>query len=140
MRGRCLPEQRLRVLARVFRDGEAARLLLDYRIEDAAPSDEIDAAVGWVFETEVGDLRTTRMLDLMKIDPDMPDSDVTVDYILDNIWIVGSPDDVVTQLQELHEEVGGFGVLLAMGHEWEPREPWLHSMKLLKDEVLPRLP
>ncbi len=85
-------------------------------------------------------LPKVRMLDLMKTDPDMPDSDVTVEYILDNIWIVGSPDDVVSQLQKLHDEVGGFGVLLAMGHEWEPREPWLHSMKLLKEEVLPRLP
>ena len=80
-----------------------------------------------------------KMLDLMKTDPDMPDSDVTPEYLLDNIWIVGSPDDVTEQLQQLHEDVGGFGVLLAMGHEWEPKQPWLDSMKLLKEEVLPRL-
>ena len=34
----------------------------------------------------------TKRLDLLKDDPDMPDSDVTLDYVLDNIWIVGSPD------------------------------------------------
>ena len=84
-------------------------------------------------------LPKVKMLDLMKTDPDMPDSDVTPEYLLDNIWIVGSPDDVAEQLQELRDEVGGFGVLLTMGHEWEPREPWLHSMKLLKEEVVPRL-
>ena len=33
----------------------------------------------------------------------------------------------------------GFGVLLAMGHEWEPRDKWVHSMTLLADEVMPRL-
>ena len=29
---------------------------------------------------------------------------------------------------------------VAMGHEWEPKDPWVRSMKLLKEEVLPRLP
>ena len=79
------------------------------------------------------------MLDLMKIDPDMPDSEVTPEYLIDNVWVVGSPDDVTEQLQQLYQDVGGFGVLLAMGHEWEPKEAWLNSMKLLKEEVLPRL-
>ena len=81
-----------------------------------------------------------KMLDLTKADPDMPDSEVTPEYLVDNVWIVGSPDDVTEKLQQLHNDVGGFGVLLAMAHEWDPKEEWLHSMKLLKEEVLPRLP
>ena len=39
----------------------------------------------------------------------------------------------------MYEEVGGFGVLVAMGHEWRPREQWLNCMRLLVDEVMPRL-
>ena len=79
------------------------------------------------------------MLGLMKTDPDMPDSDVTVEYLLDNIWIVGSPDEVAGKLRKLYEDVGGFGVLLAMGHEWQPRDVWERSVTLLKQEVMPRL-
>ena len=75
----------------------------------------------------------------MKSDTDMPDAEETLEYMLDHIWIVGSPDEVTAKLQQLYEEVGGFGVLLAMGHEWEPKQAWLHSMKLLRQEVLPRL-
>lgn len=45
---------------------EAARLLLDYRLEDGASRDETEGAVQWIFDTMKGDLRTTRMLDLMK--------------------------------------------------------------------------
>ena len=41
--------------------------------------------------------------------------------------------------QELYDDVGGFGVLLAMGHEWEPKEHWINSMTLLADEVMPKL-
>ncbi len=74
-----------------------------------------------------------------KKDPNMPDSDVTLEYMMDNVWIVGSPDEVASQLRQLHEDVGGFGVLLAMGHEWQPREQWVKSMTLLKTKVMPKL-
>ena len=69
----------------------------------------------------------------------MSDDDVTIKYVMDNLWIVGNPDDVANQLRQLYQEVGGFGVLLAMGHEWFPRRAWVHSMSLLKNEVLPQL-
>ena len=80
-----------------------------------------------------------KQMGLFKTDPDMPDSDVTLEYLLDNIWIVGSPDEVTEKLRKLYDDVGGFGVLLAMGHEWQPREKWVNSMTLLVDEVMPRL-
>jgi alkanesulfonate monooxygenase SsuD/methylene tetrahydromethanopterin reductase-like flavin-dependent oxidoreductase (luciferase family) len=81
----------------------------------------------------------SKTLDRMKLDPDMPDSDVTPEYLMDALWIVGSPDDVADQLRQLYEEVGGFGVLLAMGHEWQPKDRWVNSMTLLAKEVMPRL-
>ena len=81
----------------------------------------------------------SRMMDLIKTDPDMPDSDVTPEYLVDNIWLVGTPDDVAAKIRDIHAEVGGFGVLLAMGHEWQPKEKWLRSMSLLVDEVMPKV-
>jgi alkanesulfonate monooxygenase SsuD/methylene tetrahydromethanopterin reductase-like flavin-dependent oxidoreductase (luciferase family) len=69
----------------------------------------------------------------------MPDEAVTLDYLLDHIWIVGDPDEVARKLRELSDAVGGFGTLLVIGHEWEPREAWLRSMSLLTQHVLPRL-
>jgi alkanesulfonate monooxygenase SsuD/methylene tetrahydromethanopterin reductase-like flavin-dependent oxidoreductase (luciferase family) len=78
-------------------------------------------------------------LDLMKADPEMPDSELTLEYMADNLWVVGGPEEVAQQLRELYEEVGGFGVLLNMGHEWQPRERWIKSMTLLVEEVMPML-
>ena len=69
----------------------------------------------------------------------MPDIDVTPEYVMENVWIVGSPDEVEEKLRSLHDEVGGFGVLLAMGHEWSPADKWEQSMTLLAKEVMPRL-
>ena len=80
-----------------------------------------------------------KSLDRVKLDPNMADADVTPEYLMDTLWIVGSPDDVATQVRELYDEVGGFGVLLAMGHEWIPKDKWVKSLTLLANEVLPQL-
>jgi alkanesulfonate monooxygenase SsuD/methylene tetrahydromethanopterin reductase-like flavin-dependent oxidoreductase (luciferase family) len=79
------------------------------------------------------------MLRLLKEDPDMADADVTIDYLVDKVFIVGSVDDVAQKLADLKGEIGDFGTLLAMGHEWEPYDAWHQSMALLKNEVLPKL-
>ena len=78
-------------------------------------------------------------LDIFKIDKSMADSDVTTDYMIENLWIVGGPEDVAKQIKELYDYVGGFGVLLVMGHEWKPLDKWQKSMKLLVEEVLPKI-
>lgn len=79
-----------------------------------------------------------RGLDLLKVEPDMADSAVTLDYLCDNIWIVGDPDTVAAKIRKLSADVGGFGTLLVIAHEWQPREAWERSMTLLHDAVLPR--
>ncbi|MBM3944643.1 MAG: LLM class flavin-dependent oxidoreductase [SAR202 cluster bacterium] len=84
--------------------------------------------------------RHLNVLKLYKHDVNMPDSDVTVEWLVDNIFIVGSPDEVTRKLRALYDDVGGFGVLLALGHEWQPKKKWVHSHELLAKEVLPKLP
>ncbi|MCY3986356.1 MAG: LLM class flavin-dependent oxidoreductase [Candidatus Dadabacteria bacterium] len=76
-------------------------------------------------------------LDLFKVNKSMSDSEVTMDYMIENMWLVGSPREVARKIIELYEFVGGFGVLLVMGHEWNPGEKWKRSMRLLQEEVLP---
>jgi alkanesulfonate monooxygenase SsuD/methylene tetrahydromethanopterin reductase-like flavin-dependent oxidoreductase (luciferase family) len=81
-----------------------------------------------------------KTLSLFKGEREMPDEAVTPEYLVDNVWIVGSVDDVTEKLRQLYQDVGGFGVLLAMGHEWDPYDQWLNSMTLLAHKVMPRLP
>ena len=78
-------------------------------------------------------------LSLFKGNNEIPDADVTPEYLLDNVWIVGSVDDVTEQLRQLFLDTGGFGVLLAMGHEWDPYDNWLKSMRYLSENVIPNL-
>ena len=79
------------------------------------------------------------MVGLTKTDLEIPDSAIDWEYMVDNIALVGSPDDVAAKIRALHQDVGGFGVVLAMGHEWVPEDHWRHSMELLAHEVMPRV-
>ena len=87
-----------------------------------------------------GMLGTANMLDLPKMDPGMSDSDLTRDYFIDEIAIVGSPDTVTRKLQELYDVTGGFGTVLMIGHDWDDKAKMKRSMELMAKEVIPRLP
>ena len=81
-----------------------------------------------------------RGLDGLKISPDMPNSAITPQYMLDNFWIVGDPDHCARQIRELHRETGGFGTLLVLCHDWgNDRPKYLRSLELLARETLPQL-
>ena len=133
-------------------------------VNTVLPFDEVVAALGKTGETFlgltevevstiVGSVDRTRDFDryfrklipkgrgmgILKQDPDMADADVTSEYMMDNVWVVGSREEVVEKLAKLNDDMGGFGVLLAMGHEWEPRGPWTESMGMLIQDVMPKL-
>jgi len=74
-----------------------------------------------------------------KLDPAMPDEAVTVDYLLDHVWLVGDPSQVAEQIQQLHEESGGFGTLLTITTDSDDAG-WDHeSLRLLMEQVAPRV-
>jgi alkanesulfonate monooxygenase SsuD/methylene tetrahydromethanopterin reductase-like flavin-dependent oxidoreductase (luciferase family) len=75
----------------------------------------------------------------LKHDPSVPDSDVTPEYCAKHNWLVGSPDTVSRKLNDIYEEVGGFGTLLLFCFDYsENPKAWHHSMELLAKEVMPR--
>ena len=76
---------------------------------------------------------------LWKCRDDLPTSDLTLDYMIDNMWLVGDPESVASQIRELYERVGGFGTLLWVTHDWDDADRWRRSMRLLATEVMPRL-
>jgi alkanesulfonate monooxygenase SsuD/methylene tetrahydromethanopterin reductase-like flavin-dependent oxidoreductase (luciferase family) len=65
--------------------------------------------------------------------------EITLEYLYDHIWIVGDADEVEAKLKRLYADIGKFGTLLLMGHEWQPRASWERSMRLFAERVAPRL-
>ena len=79
-------------------------------------------------------------LPFLKHDPDVADSDVTVEYLARTSWLIGSPATVAEKIEQLYRKVGGFGVLLVLGFDYLDDAPaWRRSLELLSGEVLPRL-
>ncbi|MBM3775274.1 MAG: LLM class flavin-dependent oxidoreductase [Acidobacteria bacterium] len=92
------------------------------------------------FEYIIALLEASKMLHLLKHDTSIPDSEVTTEYLLKTLCIIGGPKEVREQLESLWVETGGFGTLLMIAHDWDEKERWFRSMELLANEVLPVLP
>ena len=70
--------------------------------------------------------------------PDIPDSEVTPEYLVDHGWLVGSPKTVTEKLGQMYEETGGFGCLLVLTFDHiDDDAGWRNSQRLLAEEVMP---
>jgi alkanesulfonate monooxygenase SsuD/methylene tetrahydromethanopterin reductase-like flavin-dependent oxidoreductase (luciferase family) len=76
---------------------------------------------------------------VFKTHREQPDSELTEDYVLDNLVIHGSVDRVVDQILALHEEAGDFGELVYAGMDWVDPALTKRSMELMANEVMPRV-
>ena len=85
-------------------------------------------------------LASARILGMVKSDPQMPDEEVTTDYVLKNLCIIGDPESCIRQLENVWEQTGGFGTLVMIAHDWDDRARWKRSMELLATKVVPALP
>ncbi len=76
----------------------------------------------------------------MKHDESVATEDIDLEYMLEHLWLVGSPDTVARKIRNLYEAAGGFGVLLTMVLDnTDDRDGWNRSMRLLVEEVLPQV-
>ena len=70
---------------------------------------------------------------------DQPDSEVTLDYVMDNLVLKGTVNSVVDQILAMREEIGDFGELVYAGMDWVDPALGKRSMELMATEVLPRV-
>ena len=76
----------------------------------------------------------------MKHDQEMPDEAVDLDYVLKNVYLVGSPETIVEKVDALNQITGGFGTLLwqTLDHI-EERAAYEKGMRLFVEKVAPAL-
>ncbi len=74
-----------------------------------------------------------------KLDPDQPDDSLSVETIVDQLVSRGDVDQVVDGILAFREEVGDFGTLLYAGHDWQDPDLARRSMRLMAEEVMPRV-
>jgi alkanesulfonate monooxygenase SsuD/methylene tetrahydromethanopterin reductase-like flavin-dependent oxidoreductase (luciferase family) len=69
----------------------------------------------------------------------IPDSAITLDGVLDDLVIWGTPDKVADELAAFRQTTGDFGTLLYAGKDWTDPVLARRSMVLTKERVLPKL-
>lgn len=74
-----------------------------------------------------------------KHDPSVPDEALTDEYLMDQMLIAGTVNEVVDKLLAWREYIGTFGRLLYCGHDWADPAAMRRSMELMALDVLPRV-
>lgn len=107
---------------------------------EQARKDVVEGTLGRDYDRfHIPHIAHSNLLFALKKDKNDPDEAVTPAYLAEHNWIVGDVDEVTDKVFDLYQQVGGFGTLLAMHHEWDPYDKWSRSMELLAKEVLPRV-
>ena len=69
--------------------------------------------------------------------PERPDSDIDSKFLLNNTWLVGSPQTVAEKINAIRDQTAPFGQLVMIHHDIADFAPWRHSIDLLVNEVMP---
>jgi alkanesulfonate monooxygenase SsuD/methylene tetrahydromethanopterin reductase-like flavin-dependent oxidoreductase (luciferase family) len=65
---------------------------------------------------------------------------VDEDTLVNDVWIVGSPDTVAEKIADICDRTGGWGTTMIYGHDYlDDPKPWNQSLELLVSEVAPKL-
>lgn len=84
-------------------------------------------------------LRRAGRSNLFKQSKDAPDASVTLDGVVDDLVIAGTPEQVTQQLLTFREQIGDFGTLLYCGIDWADARLGKRSMELMAEKVMPAL-
>ncbi len=98
-----------------------------------------DCALRFYFDYLGGQFRIGKLMKIFKGLHEMEDDEATTEWALRNIVIAGSPETVAQQLLACREEVGEFGTLVVTGIDWDDKALWRNSMRLMAEEVMPRM-
>lgn len=96
-------------------------------------------SIWWYYDYFWRNLGSRGMLGVFKSSPDQPDSEITVDHMLRDIVIAGSPGTVLDRLVEIVDAIGPFGGLLVAKKDWDDAAVHRKSFALLAEKVRPRI-
>ena len=118
-------------IARTVFVAEDGRRALDYARNSP------DSPYRFYYSQMLTKMRKIGRLELFKTHREQSDDEVTLDHLLDELVIVGSPSSVAEQILEFQEATGPFGELVYAGLDWVDEELARESMRLMAEKVMP---
>jgi alkanesulfonate monooxygenase SsuD/methylene tetrahydromethanopterin reductase-like flavin-dependent oxidoreductase (luciferase family) len=84
-------------------------------------------------------MRRLGRLGLFKTSREQPDEEITLDGVLSDLVIAGTPDSVAEQILAFREQTGDFGELVYAGLDWVDPDLAKRSMELMATKVMPQV-
>jgi len=97
-----------------------------------------DGVMAFYFGYLASSFRSRGALFLLKDEESIPDDEVSAADVAVSMTTAGTPSAVLDGLVAFREQVGDFGTLVSVAHDWDRPELWKRSMRLLAEEVMPR--
>lgn len=106
-----------------------------------AKKEVMEGPIGYCFDRYLIPIwRRFGMMDGFAKDAGIDPLKADLEFLVDNVFVVGSPDTVVEKLNALFEKCGGWGTLQIESHDYyDDPTPWFHSLELAAKEVAPRI-
>jgi alkanesulfonate monooxygenase SsuD/methylene tetrahydromethanopterin reductase-like flavin-dependent oxidoreductase (luciferase family) len=109
----------------------------DARVAEEYGKRSVGGPYRFYYSQMLGKMRLGGRLNLFKLDQSAPDDSVTLDGVLDDLVIAGTPEQVAEQVLVLRETAGDFGEIVYAGMDWVDPQLGRRSMELMATEVMP---
>jgi alkanesulfonate monooxygenase SsuD/methylene tetrahydromethanopterin reductase-like flavin-dependent oxidoreductase (luciferase family) len=110
--------------------------------DDPGVAEEYGRAAGnspyrYYYSKMLAKMRKIGRLALFKTHREQPDEEITLDRVLDQLVITGTPEQVAEQIVAFREKTGDFGELVYAGLDWVDPKLARRSMELMTQKVMP---
>lgn len=101
----------------------------------------MEGPIGYCFDRYLIPIwRRFGMMDGFAKDNGVDSLDIDLEFLVDKVFVVGSPDTVVDKLSHLFEQTGGWGTLQVEAHDYyDDPSAWFKSLEMISKEVAPRV-
>ena len=73
-------------------------------------------------------------------DAGIDESKADLEFLVDHVFVVGSPETVTEKINKLFHECGGWGTMQVEAHDYyDDPAPWFQSLELIAKEVAPKI-
>jgi alkanesulfonate monooxygenase SsuD/methylene tetrahydromethanopterin reductase-like flavin-dependent oxidoreductase (luciferase family) len=111
----------------------------DAAVAEAYGRGDANSPYRYYYGKMLGKMRTLGRLGLFKTSREEPDDAITLDRVLSDLVICGTPDSVAEQVLALREVTGDFGELVYAGLDWVDPDLARRSMELMATKVMPQV-
>ncbi|MDH4565247.1 LLM class flavin-dependent oxidoreductase [Pseudomonas sp. BN414] len=101
----------------------------------------MEGPIGYCFQHYLIPIwRRFGMMDGYAKDAGIDPANADLEFLVDHVFLVGSPDTVKEKINALFEATGGWGTLQVEAHDYyDDPAPWFQSLELIAKEVAPKI-